>query len=216
MKESVFEDLFEIGFGQNFRHLRAVNARGGDRIIIGDLDGIDIFQHKHTLRRAAPNHARHVDAPSSGEVRGERFGVFAFSQIINLTLNGGFQFRNQRADVHALADRPIAHQPPANPAKRRKIHVNQLVDERTLDFDNNIAELFRLGRVDFEAGAVNLTQSGGCQRIRFKIFEYYFEWRAKFSLSKRADCLEILCWHFILQARKFLGDLNRQDVKTRG
>ena len=50
VKETVFEDLFQVSVQQTRGHLGAVDPGSADRLIIGDLDGLHVFQQKHPAR----------------------------------------------------------------------------------------------------------------------------------------------------------------------
>src|SRR6266540_2247127 len=96
VKKTIFKYLFEISIEQNFRHLATVNACRANRLVVRNLDSIDILQREGTLCSATPNYARHMDTLASCEILAEYFSIFAFRQIINFLMNCGFQFRNER------------------------------------------------------------------------------------------------------------------------
>src|SRR5215208_5486158 len=127
-----------------------------------------------------------------------------------------FQFLDQRAQIHALADWLIAHQPAAHPVKRRKVHIDQLLDEWTLDLDDDIPELPCFGRVRPQTSAVNLTQRGSRKWYRFEGLEFFFKPLPQLCLCQLSDRFKVFCRYFILQTGKLLGDLDRQDIEAGG
>ena len=52
-----------------------------------------------------------------------------------------------RRNIHALADRSIAHQPSRNAVQRRKVDLDQLINVRSLDFDHNFFEALCLSQL---------------------------------------------------------------------
>src|SRR5271157_595069 len=158
MKESIFKDLLKISIQQRFGNIITVDTCGRDCIIIRDFDRIHIFKRERTLRGATPNDTWHMHALPFFEVFGKRLGIFPFSQIIYFALNGFRQFFDQSRHIDSFSNRLVALKPSAKTTKRGKIHINQLVNEWTLDLDNDISKLFRLRCIDPQAGAVDLSE----------------------------------------------------------
>ena len=194
----------------------AIDTRGRDRLVVGDLDRRDILEREHATSGQVPDDLGNVDALVVLEVRRERLGVVAFGDVVDLLVGGGGELLEQRWDVSAIADRLVALEPRADDAQRREIDLDDLLDVRPLDLDHDVGEATRLSVGIVQPSPMNLAErSRGKRRLvdpRVVIREHL----AQLSLCLGADVGERLGGDFVLEVGEFVGDLDRQHVESCG
>jgi hypothetical protein len=108
VEETVLQDLLHVGAQQRLRDLRPVDPGCGDRLVVAQLDGRDVFEGQHPACREVPDHTRYVHARTGDEVRAEGLGVAALGEVVDLGPRGRGELVDEGFDVGPVADRLVA------------------------------------------------------------------------------------------------------------
>ena len=87
MEEAILEDLLEVGVEQDPGHFLAINPCGFNRIVVSDLDGVDVLERQDPARGVSPDDVRDSDAPAFREIGRKAFGIPAFLQVVDLPMH---------------------------------------------------------------------------------------------------------------------------------
>ena len=110
-----------------------------------------------------------LDPGVVGEVLREPLGARGLVQVVDLLEARVRELLDERRHVDAVGDEPDAAEPTGDPAQRPQVDVDDLVDPRSLDLDDDLAQAGVFGVGIRQRRAVRLTE--GCRRQRRRIDE---------------------------------------------
>ncbi len=222
VEEAILEDLAQVGLEQPLGDLGAVDPRGRDRVVIGDLDRVHVLEREHAGRGVRPEDAGDAHTGAALEVGGQRLGVAPFGQVVDLLVEDARELGQQGGHVDAAADGRVAVQPVAHGAQRGQVGSDDGLDIGPLDLDDDagggavilIPVLVLNGQA--ERGPVDLAQRGGGEGHFLERGEPFGQRRAQLGLGHLADVGEGFRGDLVLQPGQLGRDLLGEHVETGG
>ena len=212
--EGVLEDLLQVALDQHGGDLAAIDPRGGDGGVVGDLDGRDVLHGQHTTAGEFPHDARDLDARVGGEVLREPLGVGRLGEVLHLVQRGVGELLDEPRHVGPRRDGAIAGQPPTDPAQGGEVDLDHLLDVRPLDLDHDVAEpQFVRVRVA-QPGPVRLPQGRGGERFLVEPGEVLRQGTPELGGGDGEQRVEFLGGHLVLEARQLVRDGPREHVQS--
>jgi len=212
VEELGHEDLLEVRLQQQVGHGLAVDARRGQRLGVGDLQRFDVFQDDDAAGGVTAKDAGDVDARVVGVDFGEALGVVGLGAVVKLLPQCAGKLLHQGRGVGPLANGLVTHQPAGDDTQRGQVGAHQGFDARPLHLDNDALPFATVLRP--QPRPVDLAQRGGGQRLALDAGKALLQ--VTQLLAQQAKDLGVVGrGHFVLQALKLAGDLQRQHVNPR-
>ena len=161
--------------------------------IVVDLDAIHPFEHQHAPRRVAVDHPRDDNAGSIGEDFGKPARVGRFLDVVDLFEDCPPEFAIKRPQVDEFVGVDEARYDPDDEPDRAQVHVDQLVDVRSLNFDGHV--LAGRGEHCF----VHLAERGGGRGNWLERAEQLLNRLVQLGLDNRDDVAEWRRRNFVLE-----------------
>ena len=197
------------------RDLGRIDARGPQPLDVVDLDRGDVGERQHPPGRALPGDLGDADTGIRREVLGEPLGVLRLVEVVDLLHARVRELLDEPGQVDVIRDDLHAVEPAGHLAQRGEVDVDDLVDPRPLDLDDDVGEPGVRGDIGRESRPMRLTEGCRSHRHRIDRGERALERQAELCLGEHSDGREVDGRDFVLESLELFRDLGREHVEAR-
>src|SRR6476469_6330107 len=176
---------------------------------MADFNPRQVFQSQHSRSRIPPINPRHPHPVTVAKIAAKSISIAAFMEIVNFQPQNATAFFINPHPVSALAPLRMVLKVTGNSLKNLQIDLEQLPQSRSLHLDHHF-------RARMQLSFVYLTQTCSSQGHWIKAVVEFLNCLAQILLYNYFQLLVAESRHFILQLRKFLDKLCREQIGAVG
>ena len=206
VKETVHQNLLEIGLEQAFGECRAFDVQPKQWSECRDLPAVNALHRQHTARAVAEHRLRHQKQGEAAQVLPNNDQVLRLAFVIEFLLDGRAKFLEHPDKAIALAEAGMRIEKRGDLGQHLEILRDLAADGRTLDFDDHRAPIA-------QGSGVDLSDRRRGQWLGIELRECLRDSHSKFAHDNLLD-LRVGEWlHVILQPRQRLQVDVGQEVR---
>ena len=208
MKKAEAHQLLQITRRSDLGHGAGVDLGRHQRLTVVDLDPWQVIETKHAAGAELPDNTGYANAVIVEKLLTEAGRVLGLHSEIKLPQQHTATFPSHGRPIPTTAPARMALKHNRHLLHHLEIEAEQLLQPRTLHFQHHLATAA-------QAGAMDLSQGGGTQRLRVEI-DHLSATLPKLLLEHRLNAIKPEGRNTVLQSSQFLDPARRKNVRTRG